>query len=249
VFVALVRGTPSTVNEASAPCAACEKPKDGSLIVKGVVPSVLTIESCDPEEVVTTLAVTPRFCPLMLLARADGVSPSVVLMVVVVPPLAIVKLPAPNVCPLDNVGEVQEVPVVGAEAMEKSEAPPEAFAISESLAPVESLRTDAVTPRLALLMLEAKALSELLPPLPVVNVAADPEAVVKVKDEVGSVAVALDARSEYHEAVAARLLTVRVWVPVTVPVAADPVTALEFEDVTERDARGPVNELRESKSL
>ena len=44
VFVALVTGTPSTVSDASAPWAACEKPKLGSLTVKGVLPSVLVMD-------------------------------------------------------------------------------------------------------------------------------------------------------------------------------------------------------------
>ena len=42
VLLALLTGTPSTVIDALAPAAACEKPNAGSLIVKGVLPSSLT---------------------------------------------------------------------------------------------------------------------------------------------------------------------------------------------------------------
>ena len=136
----------------------------------------------------------------MLVARAERVSPSVVLMVVVVPLFVSVKLSAPSAWPVERVGEDQVVPVVGADVMEKSEAAPEELATMARREPEESVSTEAVTPRFALLMFEAKAVRLELPLLPMLNVVA-PAEVVSVNEEFGSVAVALDERSEYHEAV------------------------------------------------
>jgi hypothetical protein len=100
-----------------------------------------------------------------------------------------------------------------------------------NLDPVESLTTVALMPRLApelvVALLMAVARSFKLSPvvlLPVWNVTESPDAVVRVKDDVGSVAVGLDSTPEYQPAVVAKLLTTTVWVPVTVPVAAVAVT-------------------------
>ena len=98
-------------------------------------------------------------------------------------------------------------------------------------------------------MLDARSFRELMLPVPMLKVAVEPEAVVSVNEDCGRVAVALEAKSEYHEAVVARLLTPTVWFPVTVPLAAEAVTALEFDEVTDRDDNGPVSEFNESKSL
>jgi hypothetical protein len=58
-------------------------------------------------------------------------------------------------------------------------------------------------------------------------------------EEVGNAEVGLASRSEYHEAVVARLLTTTVCVPDAVPVAADAVRSSLFDEVTVRVASGP----------
>ena len=78
-------------------------------------------------------------------------------------------------------------------------------------------------------------------PVPVAIVAVAPPAVVIVIDDAGRVAVGLDSRSEYHAPVDAMELITTVCVPATVPVAADAVRSLVFEEVTVRAARGPVS--------
>jgi hypothetical protein len=100
-----------------------------------------------------------------------------------------------------------------------------------NLEPVESLMTVALTPRLApelvVALLMALARSFKLSPvvlLPIWKVTESPEAVVSANDDVGSVAVALDSRSEYQPAVVARLFTTTVWVPAVVPFVAVAVT-------------------------
>jgi hypothetical protein len=70
-------------------------------------------------------------------------------------------------------------------------------------------------------------------------VAVAPAVVAIVRDEVGSIAVALDSKSEYHDPIVARLFTTTVCVPETVPVAAVAVRSLLSEEVTVLDARGP----------
>jgi hypothetical protein len=70
-----------------------------------------------------------------------------------------------------------------------------------------------------------------------------PAAVVRVNDEDGRVVVALAVESVYHAAVVARLLTTTVWIPVTVPVAAEADTMFALEEVTDLAARGPAREL------
>src|ERR1700733_8146428 len=69
VLLALVMGTPSTVSEALAPAADWVKPKLGSLIVNGVVPSELTMDRFVPLASLPAVAVTPRFMALILDAR------------------------------------------------------------------------------------------------------------------------------------------------------------------------------------
>jgi hypothetical protein len=129
--------------------------------------------------------------------------------------------------------------------IEKPAAVPEVSAIIASLEPVASLTTVALTPRLDPLMAVARSFN-VSPdvPVPVAKVAEGPAVVVSVRDDVGKVAVGLDSRSEYHDAVVATLFTTTVWVPETVPVAAVAARSLLSEDVTVLAARGPVNELR-----
>src|SRR5450631_2373339 len=69
VLLALVIGTPSTVREALAPVEDWVKPKPGSLMVNGVVPSVLVMERLVPLAPLPAVAVTPRFMALILAAR------------------------------------------------------------------------------------------------------------------------------------------------------------------------------------
>src|SRR5258708_24809654 len=123
-------------------------------------------------------------------------------MVVVVPPLVSVKLFAPSVKPLGMDCEDQDVPVEGADVIEKSAALPEELLIIASLEPVESLTTVAVTPRFFPLMLAATSF-RVLTPLPVVMVAEPPAVVVIVNDDAGRAAVGLAARSENHDPVVA----------------------------------------------
>ena len=121
------------------------------------------------------------------------------------------------------------------------------MAIIASLEPVESLTTVAVTPRLApeVVLAELMAVARSFRvspalPVPVAMVTEPPVALVIVREEVGSDAVGLDSRSEYHEPVEATLLITTVCTPETVPVAAVAVRSLLLEDVTVRAARGPV---------
>ena len=125
--------------------------------------------------------------------------------------------------------------------MEKSAVDPEELEIIANLEPVESLTTVAVIPRFCPLIAVARSFS-VSPafPLPVAMVAVAPAAVVIVRDEVGSVAVALDSKSEYQDPIVARLFTTTVWVPETVPVAAVAERSLLSEEVTVLAARGPV---------
>ena len=58
------------------------------------------------------------------------------------------KLSAPRVSLAASVGEDHEVPVVGVDDRDKSAARPEVVLMISSREPVESLTTDAVTPRL-----------------------------------------------------------------------------------------------------
>jgi hypothetical protein len=69
VLLALVMGTPSTVSWALAPATDWVKPKLGSLIVNGVVPSVLVRDRLVPWASLPAVAVTPRFWALILAAR------------------------------------------------------------------------------------------------------------------------------------------------------------------------------------
>src|ERR1700712_5000653 len=138
------------------------------------------------------------------------VSPLVTVITVAVPPTVRVKESAPRPVVLEGTeGEAQDVEVEGAEVMEKSAAAPEAVLMMARRAPVESLTTVAVTPRFCELRLAATSLRVLMP-LPVVMVAVAPALVVSVKEDAGRTAVALVARSEYHEAVLARWATATV---------------------------------------
>ena len=72
-----------------------------------------------------------------------------------------------------------------------------------SLEPVESLTTEAVTPRPSPLMALERSFSvSPAAPLPVAMVAEKPDAVVSVMEEDGRVAVGLVSRLEYHAPVA-----------------------------------------------
>jgi len=77
----------------------------------------------------------------------------------------------------------------------------------------------------------------------------DPSAAVMVKLPVGKAVVPLAKLVEVHEAVVARFLTTTTWLPDALPVAADAVTALEFEEVTLRDDKAPVSDPRANMSL
>ena len=111
--------------------------------------------------------------------------------------------------------------------MEKLPAAAGVLAIIASLEPVESLTTEAVTPRfMPLMALERSFSVSPAVPVPVLMVAEVPAALVRVMDEEGRVAVGLVSRSEYHAPVVARLLTTTAWSPATVPVAAVAVTSL-----------------------
>jgi hypothetical protein len=72
---------------------------------------------------------------------------------------------------------------------------------------------------------------------------------VMVKDVEGSVVAALAERSEYQAPVLATLLTTTLWVPATVPLAAVAVTSELLEDVTVREAKGPVREFNDCMSV
>jgi hypothetical protein len=103
VLLALTNGIPSIVSDASFPTTAWVKPKLpevelGSLIVKAVLPSVLTmLRFVLPLESVVAFAVRPRELPLesvallMAVASSAYVSPSVI---------EIVALPAVEVAPV-----------------------------------------------------------------------------------------------------------------------------------------------------
>ena len=124
------------------------------------------------------------------------------------------------------------------------------MAMIASLEPVESVTTVAVTPRLSPLIVEARSF-KLSPafPLPRAMVTGAPVPAVRVKDDVGRVAVALVARSEYHDPVLAKLLTTTVWLPATVPAAAVAVTSAVLEDVAVRCDRGPFRLFNDCKSV
>jgi hypothetical protein len=66
---------------------------------------------------------------------------------------------------------------------------------------------------------------------------------------VGKSVVALDTAVEDQEAVVARLLTTTTLFPTALPEAAEAVTMLEFDDVTDAAARGPVKLLSDCMSL
>jgi hypothetical protein len=240
-------GIPSTTREAFAAVTACVKPKVGSLIVKGVLPSLLAIDKLVPFASLPAVAVTPRSMALILVAKVAYVSPVVVEMVVVTPLLVNVKLFAPSVSPAGISGEDHDVPVSFAEVIEKSAAVPDAFEMIASLDPVVSLTTVAVTPKSSPLIVVAKSF-RVLTPAPVVIVAVAPAVVARVKEVAGSVAVALLSKSEYQAPVVARPSTTSVWPPVTAPMAAVAVTSL-LEELTVRAARGPVREFSASKSV
>ena len=135
--------------------------------------------------------------------------------------------------------------------MEKSFAAPEELEMIASLEPVVSLTTVAVKPRLSLLIVAARSLSvsPLVFPRPVAIVVVVPLAEVMVSDEVGKVAVGLDAISEYQDPVEARLLITTECTPAAVPVAAVAERSLLSEEVTVRAARGPVKVFRFSMSV
>jgi len=69
-----------------------------------------------------------------------------------------------------------------------------------------------------------------------------------VNDADGNAAVALEARSEYHDPVAATLCTTTLWVPAIVPLAAVAVTEFELDDETVRADIGPVRLLSAARS-
>ena len=83
----------------------------------------------------------------------------------------------------------------------------------------------------------------------VVTDVVEPSAAVIVKLPVGKAVVALAKLVEVHEAVVARFFTTTTWLPDALPVAADAVTTLEFEEVTLREARAPLIEPRANRSL
>jgi hypothetical protein len=85
-------------------------------------------------------------------------------------------------------------------------------------------------------------------PLPVAKVVEVPDALVRVMEEEGRVAVGLVSRPEYHAPVLAKLLTTTTWSPATVPVAAVAVTS-PLEEVTVRAARGPVRVFSDARSV
>jgi hypothetical protein len=121
--------------------------------------------------------------------------------------------------------------------------------IIASLEPVESLTTEAVTPRSSPLMaLERSFRVSPTAPLPVAMVAERPAAVVRVTEDAPRVAVGLLSRLEYHAPVLARLLTTMTWLPATVPVAAVAVTSL-LEEVTVRAAKGPFRVFSDARSV
>jgi hypothetical protein len=121
--------------------------------------------------------------------------------------------------------DVHEVPVKSCELTVKSAAVPVELATSERREPLESVTTLAVTPRLAPLIELARS-CRVSPafPEPVLKVAEVPFAIVIVIDEVGSVVVALELRSEYHDPSVARLFTTTEWDPVAALVVAVAVT-------------------------
>jgi hypothetical protein len=148
---------------------------------------------------------------------------------------------APSAAPVGISGDVHEVPEKFDEVTENPPAAPEVLEIMASLEPLASLTTVALTPRFAVLMAVARSfkLSPPVTPVPVGKVAVAPAVVVIVIEEVGNAEVGLVSRSEYHEPVVATLLTTTVCIPGAVPVAADAVRSLLFDEVTVRAARGP----------
>lgn len=67
-----------------------------------------------------------------------------------------------------------------------------------------------------------------------------PLPLVIVRLPAGTVADVEANSEETQEAAVARLFTWMTWLPCVLPAAAVAVTTLEFDDVTEDDARGPV---------
>ena len=115
--------------------------------------------------------------------------------------------------------------------------------------PLESVTTEADTPRLLLLIDEARSVRvSPVVPLPVLKVVVVPLSETRLSCIAPSGAVALATEGEYQEAAVARLLTVMEWVPTVAPEVAVAVTA-ELEEPTVRAAREPSRLLRSSASV